>query len=137
MRKISFHNILLMLLLGCLTFSFQEASAQTQEEEPVFEISEIMPFFKGGDPAMKAYLSSKTEYPEIAKKKKIEGRVIVKFIVEKDGSLTDVHVVKSVDPSLDEEAVRVVRSMPKWTPGKRLNGKPVRVQYLLPVTFKL
>ena len=125
-----------MLLLGCLTFFIQEASAQTQEEEPVFEIAEIMPFFKGGDPAMKAYLSSKTEYPEIAKKKKIEGRVIVKFIVEKNGSITDVHIVKSVDPSLDKEAVRVVKSMPKWTPGKQ-NGQAVRVQYMVPVTFKL
>lgn len=76
------------------------------------------------------------KYPVIAVENGVQGRVLVQFVVEKDGKVTDVHVVKSVDPSLDKEAVRVVAAMPKWIPGK-LNGSAVRVKYTVPVTFKL
>ncbi len=107
-----------------------------KDEHKVFEVVEQMPSFPGGEAALTAFLSSNTKYPEIALENNIQGRVVVKFIVEKNGSITDVHVVKSVDPSLDKEAVRVVKSMPKWTPGKQ-NGQAVRVQYMVPVTFKL
>ena len=74
--------------------------------------------------------------PSIAAENGVQGRVIVQFVVEKDGSVTDVHVAKSVDPSLDKEASRVVKAMPKWIPGKQ-NGSAVRVKYTVPVTFKL
>jgi protein TonB len=82
------------------------------------------------------YLSNTIQYPVVAEENGVQGRVIVTFVVERDGSITDVKVVKSVDPSLDREAVRVVRSMPKWTPGKQ-KGDAVRVKYTMPVTFRL
>lgn len=82
------------------------------------------------------YLSKSVKYPVVAEENGVQGRVIVSFIVERDGSVTNEKVVKSVDPSLDKEAMRVVRSMPSWKPGKQ-NGSAVRVQYTIPVTFKL
>ena len=83
-----------------------------------------------------SWLSQNIKYPVIAAENGAKGRVIVQFVVEKDGSITDVQVVKSVDPSLDKEAARVVGSMPHWIPGKQ-NGSAVRVKYTVPVTFKL
>ena len=82
------------------------------------------------------WLSDNMKYPPIAAENGVQGRVIVQFVVEKDGSVTDVHVARSVDPSLDKEAVRVVKIMPKWIPGKQ-NGSAVRVKYTVPVLFKL
>ena len=125
----------LMAIFGLTTVSAQK-TVVAQKNQQVFDVVEQMPSFPGGEAALTAFLSSNTKYPEIALENNIQGRVVVKFIVEKNGSITDVHVVKSVDPSLDKEAVRVVKSMPKWTPGKQ-NGQAVRVQYLVPVTFKL
>ena len=98
-------------------------------EEKVFDVVEQMPQFPGGDAAL-------FEYPTIAEENGVQGRVIVTFVVERDGSITDVKVVKSVDPSLDKEASRVVAGMPKWIPGKQ-NGSAVRVKYTVPVTFRL
>ena len=86
--------------------------------------------------ALMQYLGSHIKYPTVAEENGIQGRVICTFVVERDGSITDVKVARSVDPSLDKEAVRVVSSMPKWIPGKQ-NGSAVRVKYTLPVTFKL
>ena len=105
-------------------------------EEEVFDVVEQMPQFPGGDAALFEYLSSHIKYPTIAEENGVQGRVIVTFVVERDGSITDVQVVKSVDPSLDKEASRVVKGMPKWIPGKQ-NGAPVRVKYTVPVTFRL
>ena len=95
-----------------------------------------MPSFPGGPSALMQYLSSNIKYPVVAEENGVQGRVVCTFVVERDGSITDVRVVKSVDPSLDKEAVRVVKSMPKWIPGKQ-NGSAVRVKYTVPVTFKL
>jgi protein TonB len=95
-----------------------------------------MPSFPGGDAALQQYLSKNIKYPVVAEENGVQGRVIVTFVVERDGSITDVKVVKSVDPSLDKEATRVVKSMPHWIPGKQ-NGSAVRVKYTVPVTFKL
>jgi len=105
-------------------------------EEKVFDVVEQMPQFPGGDAALFEYLSTHIKYPTIAEENGVQGRVIVTFVVERDGSITDVKVVKSVDPSLDKEASRVVQGMPKWIPGKQ-NGAPVRVKYTVPVTFRL
>ena len=102
----------------------------------VFDVVEEMPQFPGGPSALFEYLSKNIKYPVVAEENGVQGRVIVTFVVERDGSFTDVRVVKSVDPSLDKEAVRVVRSMPLWIPGKQ-HGSPVRVKYTVPVTFKL
>ena len=106
------------------------------EDNKVFEVVEQMPSFPGGYAALMQWLGSNMKYPTIAAENNVQGRVIVQFVVEKDGSITDVHVAKSVDPSLDKEASRVVKAMPKWIPGKQ-NSSPVRVRFTVPVTFKL
>ena len=113
-----------------------EPPKQQVEENKVFDVVEQMPSFPGGMGALMSWLSQNIKYPVIAAENGVQGRVIVQFVVEKDGSITDVKVAKSVDPSLDKEAARVVSSMPKWTPGKQ-NGSAVRVKYTVPVTFKL
>ena len=107
-----------------------------EEETRVFDVVEQMPSFPGGPSALFEYLSKNIKYPVVAEENGIQGRVIVTFVVERDGSITDVRVVKSVDPSLDKEAQRVVKSMPRWIPGKQ-NGSAVRVKYTVPVTFRL
>ena len=106
------------------------------EETKVFDVVEQMPSFKGGDAALMEWLSKNIKYPVVAEENGIQGRVVATFVVERDGSITDVKIVKSVDPSLDKEAVRVLKAMPKWIPGKQ-NGQAVRVKYTVPVTFRL
>ena len=96
-----------------------------------------MPEFPGGQQALLKYLSENVQYPVIAQANGIQGRVVCQFVVNKDGSIVDVEVVRSGgDPSLDKEAIRVIKSMPKWTPGKQ-KGKPVRVKYTVPINFQL
>ena len=107
-----------------------------EEETKVFDVVEQMPEFPGGQGALFEYLTKNTRYPAVAEENNIQGRVIVTFVVERDGSITDVKVAKGVDPSLDKEAMRVVRSMPKWIPGKQ-NGTSVRVKFTVPVLFRL
>lgn len=107
-----------------------------EEENKVFDIVEQQPLFPGGPAALNKYLSENTKYPDVAQENGVQGRVTVQFVVEKDGSISDVHVLRGVDPSLDKEAVRVVKSMPRWTPGKQ-NGITVRVNYRVPVLFRL
>lgn len=106
------------------------------EENKVFDIVEQMPSFPGGPAQLMKWLAEHVQYPAVAQENGVQGRVIIAFVVERDGSITDVNVVRSVDPSLDKEAARVVRNMPKWIPGKQ-NGAPVRVKYNVPVTFRL
>ncbi|MBO4690977.1 MAG: energy transducer TonB [Paludibacteraceae bacterium] len=114
-----------------------EAPVEEEEEEVVFQVVEKMPEFPGGTQALFKYLSENVKYPVIAQENGIQGRVICQFVVNKDGSIVDVEVVRSGgDPSLDKEAVRVIKSMPKWNPGKQ-RGKAVRVKYTVPVNFKL
>ena len=106
-------------------------------EEEVFVVVEKMPEFPGGQAALFKYLSENVKYPVIAQENGIQGRVICQFVVNKDGSIVDVEVVRTGgDPSLDKEAVRVIKSMPKWSPGQQ-RGKAVRVKYTVPVNFKL
>lgn len=107
-----------------------------EEENKVFDIVEQQPMFPGGQTALMKYLSEHTKYPVVAQENGVQGRVTVQFVVEKDGSISDVHVLRGVDPSLDKEAVRVVKSMPRWIPGKQ-NGINVRVNYRVPVLFRL
>lgn len=105
-------------------------------ENKVFDVVEQMPSFPGGQGALMQYLANNIKYPVVAQENGVQGRVVVSFVVERDGSITDVQVVRSVDPSLDREAQRVVRSMPRWIPGKQ-NGQAVRVKYNVPVSFRL
>lgn len=114
-----------------------EAPVEEEEEEVVFVVVESMPEFPGGQQALFKYLSENVKYPVIAQENGIQGRVICQFVVNRDGSIVDVEVVRSGgDASLDKEAVRVIKSMPKWKPGKQ-RGKAVRVKYTVPVNFKL
>ena len=118
----------------------KEAVAQPEPklevENKVFDVVEQMPSFPGGPQALMEYLSNNVKYPVVAQENGVQGRVVVSFVVERDGSITDVKVVRSVDPSLDKEASRVVKSMPRWIPGKQ-NGQAVRVKYNVPVAFRL
>jgi protein TonB len=108
------------------------------EEEEVFFIVEDMPTFNGGDPAteFRKYIAQNLRYPEIAAENGISGRVIVQFAVNKTGQVVDAVVVRSIDPALDKEAIRVVMSSPKWTPGKQ-RGKAVKVLFTFPINFVL
>ena len=106
------------------------------DEGQIFEVVEQNPSFPGGEKALMDYLYKNIKYPSVAQDNGIQGRVLIQFVVNKDGSIVDPKVLRSVDPSLDKEAMRVVTAMPKWTPGKQ-RGKPVRVRFTLPVTFRL
>ena len=114
-----------------------EAPVEEEEEEVIFMVVETMPEFPGGQQALFKYLAENVKYPVIAQENGIQGRVICQFVVNKDGSIVDVVAVRSSgEPSLDKEAIRVIKSMPKWKPGKQ-RGKPVRVKYTVPVNFRL
>lgn len=118
--------------------TLQEHKVIVAEEEPekVFEVVEQPPSFPGGDAALMEYLNNNISYPTIAQENSIQGKVTCSFVVGKDGSIQDVRVERSVDASLDKEAVRVIRSMPKWIPGRQ-GGNAVKVKYYLPVSFRL
>ena len=106
------------------------------EEQTIFEVVENMPDFPGGQAALMQYLAKNIKYPTIAQENGTQGRVIVQFVVNRDGSIVDAKVVRSVDPYLDKEALRVINTMPKWKPGMQ-RGKPVRVKFTVPVMFRL
>lgn len=112
------------------------AAPKPEVATKVFDVVEEMPSFPGGQGALMSYLASNIKYPVVAQENGVQGRVIVSFVVERDGSISDVRVARSVDPSLDREAQRVVKSMPRWKPGKQ-NGSAVRVKYTVPVVFRL
>jgi protein TonB len=115
----------------------QEHKVVVEDQKPqIFNHVEVMPQFPGGDAALLKWLGDNIQYPTIAQEQGIQGRVVLRFVVKPDGSVDDVQVVKNLDPSCDKEAVRVVKKMPKWIPGKQ-NGNPVYVYYSLPVVFKL
>ena len=109
---------------------------QAVVEETPFVSVEKMPEFPGGEEALYKYLSKNLKYPDIAKEQNLQGKVFVQFIVEKDGSISNPKAVRDIGGGCGEEAVRVVRGMPKWTPGKQ-RTQTVRVQYTLPVVFQL
>lgn len=112
---------------------FDDFSEEDTGEAEIFQVVEKMPSFNGN---MNKWLKDNLKYPILAQENGISGRVFVAFVVEKDGSITDVKVARSVDPSLDKEAVRVVKAMPKWNPGQQRN-KPVRVAFTVPINFTL
>lgn len=118
-------------------YSGEDKSAPMDADtDQVFQVVEVDPEFPGGMEALTKYLSENIKYPEQAKKDKIQGKVYISFVVEKDGSVADAKVLRGIGGGCDEEALRVVNAMPKWTPGKQRNT-PVRVQFNLPVVFKL
>ena len=125
----------LMAIFGLTTVSAQK-TVVAQKNQQVFDVVEQMPEYPGGMSALLEYLMQNVKYPEDAEKQKIEGKVMASFIVETDGSISEIKVLKPVYPSLDAEAVRVVQGMSNWTPGKQ-RGQLVRVRYTLPIMFRL
>ena len=109
----------------------------TRSDNEFFGSSGHMPSFPGGNGALMRFLSEHVVYPEEAAKNKIEGKVIVQFIIEKDGSVGEVKVARGVDKELDAEAVRVCKSLPKFSPGRNADGEPIKIWYTLPITFKI
>ena len=113
-----------------------EVEEEEVEEQQIFQVVEEMPEFPGGMGECMKWLSKNIKYPNISQENGVQGRVIVQFVVNTDGSIVDPTVVRGVDPYLDKEALRVIKMMPKWSPGKQRN-KPVRVKYTVPVMFRL
>ena len=107
---------------------------ESDGEADIFQVVEDMPHYHGA--RVQKWIAKNVKYPMIAQENNIQGKVFVQFVIEKDGSVSDVKVARSVDPSLDKEAIRVVKAMPKWKPGKQ-RGKPVRVSYTVPINFQL
>jgi protein TonB len=140
------HALPFLALLAGTAVSAQNDSAidvavPVMEEKPQdpnepLSIAEVMPEFPGGKEALFAYIGKNLKYPEQAVEEGVEGVVFVTFVVEADGKITGVKVLRGIGFGCEEEAVRVVRGMPNWTPGKQL-GKPVRVKYNLPIRYKL
>ncbi len=121
---------------GVLVEDLKQVVTEAPVEEEVFDMVEQAPQFPGGQAELMSWLVKNIRYPVIAQENGIQGRVICQFVVGSDGSVRDIKVVRSLDPSCDKEAVRVIQSMPKWIPGRQ-NGKAVSVRYTLPVIFKL
>ncbi len=127
----------LVIAASVLTvFAQSNKENQTKPGEEIYNIVDAMPEFPGGVEAMNKWLSQNIKYPADAQEKKIEGRVICQFVVSSTGKIKDVTVIKSVEKSLDNEAIRVISAMPDWKPGTQ-KGKTVAVKYLLPIKFKL
>ena len=125
-----------MMAVLCLMTANAQKTVVSQSNQNVYDQVEQMPEFPGGMSAMIDFLQTNLKYPEDAIKQKVGGRVMVMFVVETDGSLSNVRVARKVFPSLDAEAVRVVKAMPKWKPGKE-KDRPVRVNFTLPVVFNI
>ena len=123
-------------LYAAMSGSQASGNARTTANSEVFKATDEQPEFVGGQTALFNYLSNNVVYPPVAIQNNIQGRVVVSFIIEKDGSVSNVELKYGVDPLLDAEALRVVKAMPSWTLGK-INGKPVRTLYALPITFRL
>lgn len=113
-----------------------EEEEEEESAQQIFTVVEKQPEFPGGMSELMKFLAKSIKYPVIAQENGIQGRVVCSFVVNRDGSIVDIQVMRGVDPSLDKEAVRVIGTMPKWKPGEQ-RGKPVRVRFILPVQFRL
>ena len=125
----------LMAVFGLTTVSAQKTIV-AKKNQKVFDIVEQMPEYPGGQAALFEFISKNVKYPDDAVKKKVEGKVFVTFVVDTDGKITDVSLMRKVFPSLDAEAIRVISAMPNWIPGKQ-KGQVVRVKYTVPIMFRL
>ena len=128
-------KLIVMLVLAVLCST--SAMAQTVvEDDAIFVVAENAPEFPGGEDSLYAYIARNIKYPETAKKEKIEGRVFVTFVIEKDGQVSSAKILRDIGGGCGEEAIRVVKNMPKWKPGTQ-RGNPVRFRFNLPVSFGL
>lgn len=130
-------KITFLVAIMSVAFSVVCTAQVTEDNEVVdFAAVESKPEFPGGDSELMKYIAENTQYPEIAKNNGVSGRVFVQFVIDRDGAVTNVKVIRSVDPALDEEAVRVIKAMPNWKPGYQ-RGKTVSVIYRVPINFRL
>ena len=129
-------KLLFFLILGFTTLTTARAQNTDTPCGKVFHVVEQMPQFPGGQSAMMKFIADSLRYPSVVCTGGVEGRVVVQFVVDCEGNILNPLVVRSVDPLLDREAIRLVKSMPKWIPGRQ-NGKPVCVIYNVPIRFKL
>ena len=125
-----------IMAVVCLMTASAQKTVVSQSNQNIYNAVEQVPEFPGGMPAMMEFLQTNIKYPKDAIKQNVGGRVMVMFVVETDGSLSNVRVARKVFPSLDAEAVRVVKAMPKWKPGKE-KGRAVRVNFTMPIVFSL
>lgn len=125
-----------LILLIFLAIGLVQTNANVQEKDGVYEKVEVMPEYPGGEVALRNDIASNVKYPKEAKKKKIQGKVYVTFIVNEKGKVADAKIARSVDPALDKEAIRVMNELKTWTPGKE-KGKAVKVRYTVPINFAL
>ncbi len=128
--------LVVLVTLFCTLAVNGNCYAQEVQKEKVYEKVDVMPEYPGGTDALISYLAKNIQYPELAKRACIQGKVMVEFVVKKDGKISDVKMLKGIGSGCDEEAVRVVKGLSTFKPGKN-EGKPVDVQMLLPVAFKL
>jgi len=133
--KTKYFSLLLFSVMSCLGLSAQE-TPKTNQDTTIFIVIEQSPEFPGGIEGLHAYLQKNLTYPKRALKKGIEGKVFVTFVVEKDGSISNIRILRGIGYGCDKEAIRVVRRMPKWKPGRQ-RGENVRVQFNLPIVFQL
>ncbi|RYZ47000.1 MAG: energy transducer TonB [Sphingobacteriales bacterium] len=117
--------------------SSQKVKDSTQQKAPDAAALQMLPEFPGGQPAIEQYIKANLKYPEQAKKDNIQGRVGVRFVINKDGSVGEAKVMKGIGGGCDEEALRLIKNMPKWNPGINNMGLPVKTVYALPITFSL
>ena len=129
-------KLLFFLILGFTTLTTARAQNTDTPCGKVFHVVEQMPQFPGGQAAMMKFIADSLRYPSVSCEHRIEGRVVVQFVVDCEGNILNPLVVRSVDPLLDREAIRLVKLMPKWIPGRQ-NGKPVNVVCVVPIRFKL
>lgn len=123
--------------LSLIEVQDKEQVVEKEEARPeIFTYVEEMPSFPGGEDALMSFINANIQYPEIAKRAGVEGKIFVKFVVGKEGRVSDVNIIKGIGAGCDEEAVRVIRQMPHWNPGKQ-NGRPVHVQVSIPIVFRL
>jgi len=134
--KIRILNIALLFAIFFNAFSYNAQEEDESVSETIFDVVEQHPEFPGGQEAMYNFLAKNLTYPELALEQSIQGRVYVQFVICKDGSIKDIKVLKGIETSLDSEAIRVIKMMPKWKPGIQ-RGKPVNVRFNLPIKFKI
>ena len=135
-NRLHFVALFAILLLASGNANAKSATEQGESKERVFRHGEPMPEFPGGEAALMRFLNENLRYPATAIENGIQGRVVVQFVVKKDGSVDDVTVLHGVDSALDQEAIRVCKTLPKFIPGKQ-NGQPVNVWFTLPIIFNL
>jgi len=129
--------LVLALTFSALSFSQKiDSLSKPKSTEPVYRVVQVMPEYPGGKDSLTAFIKANQKYPRAARENSKQGTVVIEFVIDTDGSLTDIKVKTSIYPKLDEEALRIVKLMPKFSPGKQ-TGKPVRVMQSLPIVFKL